>query len=376
MHKFKLFLKLVTRALFYRKIPTIVALLAIVLGTSVIGGLVNIYYDINDKMGKEFRVFGANILVSPSNQITKMNIDKVEKIHLNLPKNKLVGIAPMQYSVIELEKKSIVLVGTWLDQMKNVSPYWSVDGGWIRDRKNIKEAMIGINVAKKFDVKPGSIIKMSYSNKKVYPIRVKGIVSSGGKEDNQIFVNLGLAENITKKQTADIVFISLQNKGSDLEKEAQKLQASVSDIKVEPIKQMGKSEEKMLSKIQKLIRLIGIIIFIITILTLTTTMISMINERRKEVGLKKALGASNKLLLFEFLAEGMMISIIGSSFGIIASYYIAQLIGRSVFQADIAFQFIIIPWTYILAVIIVGISFFFPVRRIMEVDPAIVLKGN
>jgi putative ABC transport system permease protein len=94
------------------------------------------------------------------------------------------------------------------------------------------------------------------------------------------------------------------------------------------------------------------------------------------VGLKKALGASDKLLFFEFLTEGVVISIIGSSFGIIAAFYIAQLIGKSVFHADIAFQVMIIPWTYLLALIIVAISFYFPVRRIMEVQPAIVLKGN
>ncbi|MCQ6278771.1 FtsX-like permease family protein [Bacillus sp. EB600] len=93
----------------------------------------------------------------------------------------------------------------------------------------------------------------------------------------------------------------------------------------------------MLGKIQNLIRLIGMIIFVITILTVSITMISMINERRKEVGLKKALGASNKLLFLEFLTEGVIISIIGSTFGITAAFYIAQLIGNSVFHADIAF---------------------------------------
>lgn len=364
------------RALLYRKVATIVSLLAIVLGTSIIGGLVNLYYDINEKMSKEFRAYGANVLIYPSDQTSKLEMDKVNQITSKIPKSKMVGIAPLQYSVVQMNEKPVVLAGTWLDQMEKVSPYWSVDGNWINDRKNIKESMVGINIAKKYDIKPGSVIELFDQNKRGMKISVKGVVTSGGKEDNQIFVNTDLAEKISQKKLTDIILLSLLEKGSNLEKKAGDLQATIPEIKVKPIKQMGQSEEKMLRKIQDLIRLIGIIIFVITILTVSMTMISMINERRKEVGLKKALGASDKLLLLEFLIEGVFISIIGSTFGIIAAFYIAQLIGKSVFHADIAFQFMIIPWTYLLALLIVAISFFFPVRRIMEVQPAIVLKGN
>jgi putative ABC transport system permease protein len=375
-HKYKLFSKMVLRALFYRKIHTIVALLAIVLGTSVLGGLVNLYYDINEKMGKEFRAYGANMIIYPSDQQTKINMDKVDEINKQIPEKKMMGLAPLQYSVVQIEDKPIVLAGTWLDQMKKVSPYWSIDGNWIRDRNNIKEAMLGVNIAKKYDIKSGAVLTFSNQSKQNFSVKVKGIVTSGGKEDNQIFVNTNLAENISKKQEADIIMVSLLEKGSKLKKMSNQLQETVSDIKVQPIKQMEKSEEKMLLKIQKLIRLIGIIIFVITILTVSTTMISMMNERKKEVGLKKALGASNKLLLLEFLAEGTLISLFGSTLGILAAFYLAQLIGKSVFDAEISFQAIIIPWTYIIALIIVAVSFFIPVRKIMEVDPAIVLKGN
>jgi putative ABC transport system permease protein len=367
---------MVLRALFYRKIHTIVALLAIVLGTSVLGGLVNLYYDINEKMGKEFRAYGANMIIYPSDQQTKINMDKVDEINKQIPEKKMMGLAPLQYSVVQIDEKPIVLAGTWLDQMKKVSPYWSIDGNWIRDRNNIKEAMLGVNIAKKYDIKSGAVLTFSNQSKQNFSVKVKGIVTSGGKEDNQIFVNTNLAENISKKQEADIIMVSLLEKGSKLKKMSNQLQETVSDIKVQPIKQMEKSEEKMLLKIQKLIRLIGIIIFVITILTVSTTMISMMNERKKEVGLKKALGASNKLLLLEFLAEGTLISLFGSTLGILAAFYLAQLIGKSVFDAEISFQAIIIPWTYIIALIIVAVSFFIPVRKIMEVDPAIVLKGN
>ncbi|MCQ6278773.1 hypothetical protein [Bacillus sp. EB600] len=93
MEKYKLFSKLVLRALLYRKVPTIVSLLVIVLGTSIIGGLVNLYYDINEKMSKEFRAYGANILIYPSKQTSKIEMDKVNQITDKIPKSKIVGIS-------------------------------------------------------------------------------------------------------------------------------------------------------------------------------------------------------------------------------------------------------------------------------------------
>ncbi|MCQ6278772.1 hypothetical protein [Bacillus sp. EB600] len=133
----------------------------------------------------------------------------------------------MQYSVVQMNEKPVVLAGTWLDQMKKVSPYWRVDGSWINDRKNIKEAMVGVNIAKKYDIKPGSDIELFDQNKRGMTISVRGVVTSGGKEDNQIFVSTDLAEKLSQKKSTDIILLSLLEKGSNLEKKAGTLQVSI-----------------------------------------------------------------------------------------------------------------------------------------------------
>lgn len=376
MQKYQLFFKMVFRSLLFRKLATTAAILAIVLGTGVIGALVSLYFDINEKMSKEFRAYGANVFIYSADKNSEINSQVVEEIRNEITDKKLIGIAPMQYSIVNIKETPVVLVGTWLDEMKQVNPYWSINGNLVESRENMTDGLVGKNIAEKYDLKPGSTITILNDHNQSFPIVVKGIISSGDKEENQIFVNSKLANEISGKSTFNIILLSLLGKGMTVEKESARLQAKISDIEVHPIKQMAQSEEKVLIKIQQLTRFVLIIIFIITILTVTLTMISMINERRKEVGLKKALGASHRKLLLEFLTEGVLISIIGSSIGIIAAYFIAQLIGKSVFQSEISFQFFIIPTTYAVSLLIVAISFFFPVRRIMDVEPAIVLKGN
>lgn len=91
MYKNPMFWRLISRAVWFRKLPSIVAVLAIMLGTGVIGGLVHVYYDMNQKMGKEFRTYGANLLLYPSISATPMT-----------PKIRLIGTVTIVISNVSL----------------------------------------------------------------------------------------------------------------------------------------------------------------------------------------------------------------------------------------------------------------------------------
>lgn len=372
----QLFLKIIIRAVWHRKFRSLVAVLAILLGTGVVGSLVNVYKDMNQKLTREFRVYGANLLLYPTDRNAKLDIKTVKEVSNDLPKDQVIGYAPTLYHVVNLENKPIVLVGTWMDQIKKVSPYWNVEGGFITDRENVSEAMVGIAVAQKYDLKLNQPIKIKADTGQEWVFRIKGIMTTGGAEDNQIFVNMKLVNRMFGENKADIVLVNLLEKGASLETTAAKLQQQVNHVAAKPIKQMATSEEKLLQKMKSLIYFVSVIIFVSTLLTVSTTMMSMMIERRKEVGLKKALGASDRKVLVEFVVEGGVIAIFGSTLGLILAYYLAQGIGESVFHSRITFQGDLIPWTYICSLVVIGIAFLLPMKKVMEVDPAIVLKGE
>jgi putative ABC transport system permease protein len=105
-------------------------------------------------------------------------------------------------------------------------------------------------------------------------------------------------------------------------------------------------------------------------------MMAVVTERRKEIGLKKALGAPDRGIVLEFLGEGMFLGCVGGLFGGILGFGFAQIIGINVFSRSISFQPLLLPLTLLASVGVTGLACLIPVRRATDVDPAVVLRGE
>lgn len=105
-------------------------------------------------------------------------------------------------------------------------------------------------------------------------------------------------------------------------------------------------------------------------------MIAMIAERKKEIGLKKALGAHNKEIIMDFIGESVLLGLVGGFIGVILGFEFAQRVSLSVFGRTITFQYLLIPVIMLISVLVTTIGSMIPVRKAIEIDPAIVLKGE
>ena len=102
----------------------------------------------------------------------------------------------------------------------------------------------------------------------------------------------------------------------------------------------------------------------------------MVAERRKEIALKKALGAENKLVMSELLGEGVLLGFIGGALGVFLGFEFAQRVSLNVFGRAINFQWSLIPVTIAVFIAITVLASIIPVRKVMDIHPAIVLKGE
>jgi len=99
----------------------------------------------------------------------------------------------------------------------------------------------------------------------------------------------------------------------------------------------------------------------------------IVTERIGEIGLKKALGAKNKDILYEFLIEAVMLTIIGGVFGIIGGALFAFIISKVAQNFGLTWEFIVPLWSIILSVsvsMVIGVVFgVFPARNASLLDP-------
>ena len=388
MKKRKMYIRMITASLLRRRSRMIIALLAISIGAMILSGLVTIYYDVPRQMGAQFRSYGANmILVSEGDTITQQQVDETRQ---QIPADKLVGIAAYRYQTVRINDRPVMAAAADLEQVRNTSPFWLVDGEWPAKEGEI---MIGKNLAETYNLKVGKRTTCTYAPESEteaengeteevvldnwVDFTVTGILDTGGKEEDYAYMLLSDMEKLTGLPTEyDVCELSVSGNSSELSDIADTIARNVEGIQARLVKRVTESEDTVLSKLQSLVLLVTVVVLALTMICVATTMTAVVAERRKEIGLRKALGASNGSIISEFMGEGVVLGAFGGLLGSFLGFLFAQAVSRNVFNSSITLMPWLIPVTIIASVLVTGIACLIPIRSATQVDPALVLKGE
>jgi putative ABC transport system permease protein len=368
-----------------------VALVAVISGAAVISALLNLEFDVERKLTQEFRLLGANLVISPGSSTqtndaasklpatpaspTLMSAAAVLPQVERLRTRDVVASAPYLYIVARANDTPIVVAGTWLDQARRLEPTWKLEGDTIASRDDTTRCLVGRDVARQFGLAPGGEIELNYLGRSAR-LNVAGIVDAGGAEDSQVFVNLPVAQKLAGLEgQVQFVQLSVSGTAASIGGYAAQLANSLPGYDVRPIRQVTEAEGNLLGRTQLLIVSMVLLILVLTALCVLATMAALAMERRADVGLMKALGGTISRIVGLFLAEVGVLGAAGGLIGCIAGVALAQWMGRRVFGASITPRWEVFPMT-IAMMVAVALAGALPLRRLGKVKPAVILRGE
>ena len=420
-----MFVRLVYESFRRQKRRKLLAGAAITLGVTVATAMIAVATDIGDKINRELRTIGANLLVTPQEDTLDVEIGGVnlkppsDGAFLNeadLPKikgtfwhNNITGFAPMLPVSVTLQRESknenLTLLGTYFAKqmvygkeefttgVRSTYPLWKVSGDWPSDGS--RDVLVGERLALRLGTKPGDELTLSGRQ-----LRVSGILSTGANEDDQIVAPLALAQEILGKPGAvRRVYVSALTKPEDAlgrrdpksmtgavydrwycspyaASIAYQLAEAIPHSHAEQIRQVAQNEGAVLTRIEGLIFLVTLAALFASALAVSAAMATAIFERRAEVGLMKALGAGKIAVASVFFAEATLLALIGGLIGFAGGALLARQIGRSIFNSQISIQPVLLPVILAIAVIVTFAGSAAAIRKAVGMDPVFALRGE
>ena len=375
---------MITASLVRRRSRMLVALLSIAIGATILSGLVTIYYDVPRQMGAQFRNYGANMIFTPAEGT--FTAEDMEAGRSRIDSGNIVGVTPYRYESVRIHELPVMAAGTDMEQTKSTSPYWSVEGTYPASGG---ELLLGAGLSEQFRLRVGDEVTVSYTPEfdgrsgeetvldNTKDFTVTGILETGGPEEDYAYMAMSDLEELTGiSGVIDLAELSVSASSDELKAYTEKISAEVPKIGARLVKRVTESETTVLTKLQALVLLVTVIVLALTMICVATTMTAVVAERRKEIGLRKAIGASNGGIIKEFMGEGMLLGAAGGIIGSVLGYIFAQQVSINVFSSSISFMPLIVPVTILVSVAVTGISCLLPIRSATQVNPAIVLKGE
>lgn len=359
----------------------VLAVLAVASGAAVCAALLNLDLDATDKLTREFRVLGANVVVSAvqtSNMSETIDEARTKQIeNLRLPE--IVGMAPYLYLSAEARAAAntapVIVAGTWFDEVKRMNSWWRVDGNWVDARDNRTDCMIGEAAAARLGLVPEKSLEVVYGDREA-TLRVAGIVTAGSSEDNQIFISLPLAQELGRQAArVSLIQVTAQGSASEIEDVIRRLSIALPGLEVRPLRQLAQAEGRLLERIRGLLFGTIVLILMLSSLGVLAAMAGLALERRRDVGLMKALGGSVRRIMRFFLAEATAIALAGGICGFLVGLALSEWIGERVFSVSITPRMIVLPVTLLLMVL-VSLAGALPLRLLGRVRPSEILRGE
>lgn len=359
-----------------------VALVAVASGAAVCTALINLQLDAERKLTREFRALGANVVISPlrtaAGETPLLPASVLDRIaEMRTPR--VVAMAPFLYVVARMPsesgERSVILAGTWLDEAVKLAPWWKLENAVIHPPEKFPRCLVGRNAARQLGLSPGGTLELRYSDRSLM-LAVANVINGGGADDNQIFASLPDVQKLAGLEgQLGLAQMSVTGSAAEIEAYARHLSAALPGLDVRPVRQLAEAEGRLLGRIRGLILATVILISVLTALCVLATMAALAMERRRDVGLMKAIGGPMARVVRIFRTEAATLGVLGSLIGYPIGLLLSRWIGLRVFGVAISPRPEVFPITVAL-MLAVALAGAVPLRLLSRIRPGTILRGE
>ena len=424
-----MFFRMLLSAVFRRRSRAVMAVVASLVGAATLSCLAMICIAVPQQMNQEMRAYGANLIVTPlaDSENGKSGIDDAMVEHTT----EMVSAkgsekhATYRYENVRVNAAPYVMAGVNPAQVRNLNHHWVVDGSW----PSAGKVLVGRDVADAMGLKVGGSITIGYrasdnaasSGQANQPgtdgtdgtaqsgtdgtsdgqtssvstgaqqtqnghvssdimdtsgteFRVAGIVDTGGSEDSIIYALAGDVDKLTGS-TRGVDVIEYSSGASDLTALVNSINDMTSmHVKAQQVTKITASDTRVITMLQTLFWIVSLVVLVFTLVGVGTTISSIVSQRRNEIGLRKALGASSHAIGVEFYVEAAVSGLLGGLLGTVTGYGMARWLCATVFERSIGFNWWLAVVSVVFSALVAVVASIPPVHRATRIDPAVVLR--
>ena len=427
--------RMIRGVLFHQKGKMLLIALTIALGASLATGMLNVVLGVEEKVNKELKNYGANIVVKPKDSSLLSDIydvgggaelntaylreDELGKLKTIFWAFNIVDFTPFLDTRVQIPDGSAVsMTGTWFNHhldlptgesldagVVGMRSWWDItEGRWLdeSDENAAGEIMAGTVLAVQHGWHAGDVIRLKGLNGEK-DVTLVGIYDAGGDEDEQLYAALDLVQELTnlENRVASIEVSALTTPDNELARRAAKNPAALSSRDYETwyctayvsaicyqiqevitgsvataVRKVAESEGTILDKTKLLMILITALSLIGSALGISNLVTASVMERSQEIGLLKAIGAKDRSVTGVVMTEILITALLGFAAGYVMGFGFAQLIGHSVFGSSIDMDPKVAPIVAGLIALVTIAGSLPAIRTILRLRPAEVLHGG